>query len=319
VSAKNAAACVSLLAAGMAAALTAATMHAGPQENKPRSVFVAVADAKGASIPDFSVADVSVKAGGKDAAVTSVTPASDTMTISVLVSDDGSGVFRGPLARFLQKLQTRARFSLNSVVGQSLRVSDFTSDGVPLSAGLARLGPRERTPGGQLLSAISGALVELLKREDAAPVLLVLSVGGVEHISIPDDQVLEELRKSRAVMHVISIAGTAMRTARTGQAEPVATDAVSQQRAALAESEQFAGASDLNNVLDRGPAQSGGRRQEVLTATALLSALERAADDLAGRYLITYVPATGTKPGDRLSISTKRKGLVLRAPTRLPD
>src|SRR6185295_559775 len=120
-------------------------------------------------------------------------------------------------------------------------------------------------PGGQLLEAISVAARELQKREDAVPVIVVLSIGGIEHISVSDTQVLEEVRKSRAIMHVISVASSAMRTARAGQAEPAATDAVSQQRAALAESEQFAGASDLNNVLDRGPAQSGGRRQEVVT------------------------------------------------------
>jgi hypothetical protein len=51
----------------------------------------------------------------------------------------------------------------------------------------------------------------------------------------------------------------------------------------------------------------------------LVAALERAADDLASQYQITFRPPAGTKPGDRLSISTKRKGITLRAPTRLPD
>ena len=72
-------------------------------------------------------------------------------------------------------------------------------------------------------------------------------------------------------------------------------------------------------MLDRGPSQSGGRRQEVITATALAAALQQAAEDLAGQYEVTYESPAGAKPGDRLAISTRRKGVVLLAPTRLPN
>ena len=148
------------------------------------------------------------------------------------------------------------------------------------------------------------------------PVLLVLSVGGVEHTSLPGDRVLEDLRKSRATMVVVSTTRAASR-AQDEPAQP--TNNISQERAALAASEEFYGASDLNNVLDRGPSQSGGRRQEVITVTALFAALEQSAVDLAGQYRIAFVLPSDTKPGERLSISTKRKGLTLRAPARLPN
>jgi hypothetical protein len=304
---------------GLAVLWIVADPQAVPQAARSRTVYVTATDSKGARVDDLTAADVTVKEAGKDATVLAIGPAEKAMTIIALVSDEGSGVFRIPLARFIQRLQTKAQFALNSVVAQSLRVVDFTSAGGPLAAGLDRLGPRERTPSGQLLEAISSAAIEFQKREDARPVILVLSVGGVEHTSLSSDRVLDELRKSRAVMSVISVHGNAMRTAPSGQDAPAATDNISQQRAALAASEQFDGATDLNNVLDRGPSQSGGRRQEVITVTALIAALQQAAEELAGQYQVTYESPADTKPGDRLAVSTKRKGIVLRAPTRLPN
>ena len=200
----------------------AAAPRALAPADRPRTVYVTVTDSKGAPVTDLTAEDLTVKEGGRAATIVAVGPADKPMTIIALVADEGSGVFRLPLARFIQRLQTRAQFALNSVVAQSLRVADFTSAGGPLSAGLDQLGPRERTPRGQLLEAISSAALEFQKREDARPVLLVLSVGGVEHTSVPGDRVLDELRKSRAVMSVISVHGNAMRTtaSRTERAGP---------------------------------------------------------------------------------------------------
>ena len=297
----------------------AAAPRALAPADRPRTVYVTVTDSRGAPVTDLTDEDLTVKEGGRAAAIVAVGPAEKPMTIIALVSDEGSGVFRLPLARFIQRLQTKAQFALNSVVAQSLRVADFTSAGAQLSAGLDQLGPRERTPGGQLLEAISSAAVEFQKREDARPVLLVLSVGGVEHTSVPGGRVLDELRKSRAVMSVVSVQGNAMRTTPPGQNAPAATDNISQQRAALAASEQVDGASDLNNVLDRGPAQSGGRRQEVITATALVAALQHAAEDLAGQYEVTYRIACRRQARRSSGDLGQTQGRRPPRPTRLPD
>ena len=121
-------------------------------------------------------------------------------------------------------------------------------------------------------------------------------------------------------MFVISVKGSVFAAASPGQDAPAGTpNNITQQRAALAESEESSGARDLNTVLDRGPVQSGGQQRVVITATALVAALQQAAEELAGQYQVTYSPPPGTKPGDRLAISATRKGIVLRAPTRLPN
>ena len=40
---------------------------------------------------------------------------------------------------------------------------------------------------------------------------------------------------------------------------------------------------------------------------------------LKRQYVIEYTLPDGVKPSDRLSVTVKRKGVTLRAPTRVPD
>jgi len=43
------------------------------------------------------------------------------------------------------------------------------------------------------------------------------------------------------------------------------------------------------------------------------------ADELRAQYAVTYVLPDGVKPDKRFSISSKRKGITLRAPSVIPD
>ena len=46
---------------------------------------------------------------------------------------------------------------------------------------------------------------------------------------------------------------------------------------------------------------------------------EMLGDELMHQYLVTYTLPDGVKPSEKLSVSVKRKGVTLRAPTRIPD
>jgi len=70
-------------------------------------------------------------------------------------------------------------------------------------------------------------------------------------------------------------------------------------------------------VLGDGAKESGGHHDQVI-ATTHAKALEQLADELLHQYEITYTLPDGVKPSDRLSVSSKRKGVTLRAPSRLP-
>jgi hypothetical protein len=46
-------------------------------------------------------------------------------------------------------------------------------------------------------------------------------------------------------------------------------------------------------------------------------ALEQLADELLHQYEITYTLPDGVAPNEKLSVSSKRKGVTVRAPSRL--
>ena len=77
------------------------------------------------------------------------------------------------------------------------------------------------------------------------------------------------------------------------------------------------GALNLAQVLGDGASESGGRHDQVISTT-LVPALEQIAAELLNQYQITFVRRKAESPTTRLSVSSKRKGVTVRAPSRLP-
>ena len=125
------------------------------------------------------------------------------------------------------------------------------------------------------------------------------------------DDVREQLRKSGAILYVVSTVGAqraAPSQARAG---------ISNEQAQLRADEDADGALNLAQVLGDGAAESGGRHDQVISTT-LVPALEQVAAELLNQYQITYVRPQGGKPNDKISVTSKRKGVTVRAPARLP-
>ena len=76
---------------------------------------------------------------------------------------------------------------------------------------------------------------------------------------------------------------------------------------------------NLSEVLGDGPKQSGGHRDEIVAAAGIATDLEQLAESLKRQYLIEYALPDGVKPSDKISVSVKRSGITLWAPTRIPD
>src|SRR5690606_35422332 len=70
-------------------------------------------------------------------------------------------------------------------------------------------------------------------------------------------------------------------------------------------------------IMGDGSRQSGGRRIEVSALTAVPRALQQVADSLLSQYVITYAVPAGARSSDRLNVNLQRRGLTLRAPTRI--
>jgi VWFA-related protein len=273
-------------------------------EQQTRRVYVSAADKSGAPITDLTAADFTVKENGKDQAIVNVGPATGMLQIAILVDDNGTGLFRVGIARFIEALFNRAEFSISTVTGQMLKLVDYTSKAQPLTEAIGKLNARPSTnDGGQLLDGISEASLELEKREARRPVIVALTVGGQEHSTLPAHHVLDNLRKSGASLHVITVVNDTLRS------QPAATTAAG----LLGEN------MNLSEVLGDGPKQSGGYRDEIIAAASVLTGLQQLAESLKRQYVIEYTLPAGVRPSDKLSVSVKRKGVTLRAPTRIPD
>lgn len=276
----------------------------GASAQQARRVYVTAADAKGAPVRDLTAADFTVKEGGKTGEIVKVGPATGLIQIAILVDDNGTGIFRYAVGKFIEALLGRAEFAVSTVTGQMLRLVDYTSSAQVLSDVIGKLNARPATnDGGQLLEGISETAKELDRRNAPRPVILALTVGGVEHSTLPAHHVLDILRQSGAALHVVTVVNNTLRS----QSNPQTPGALQEENM------------NLSEVLGDGPKQSGGYREEIVAAAGIIQGVQQLAEALKNQYLIEYSLPAGVKPSDRLSVSIKRKGVTLRAPTRIPD
>ena len=271
---------------------------------QPRRVYVTAADARGAPVTDLTAADFTVKEGGKAGEIVKVGPATGLIRVAILVDDNGTGIFRFAVGKFIEALLGRAEFAISTVTGQMLKLVDYTSSAQALSDAIANLNARPSTnDGGQLLDGIAETAKDFDRRNAARPVILALTVGGVEHSTLPAHHVLDVLRRSGASLHVVTVVNNTLRS----QSNPQTPGA------------QLDENMNLSEVLGDGPKQSGGYREEIVAAAGIIQGVQQLAEALKNQYLIEYSLPAGARPSDKLTVSVKRKGVSLRAPTRIPD
>lgn len=268
-----------------------------------RTVYISVTDRNGVPVDNLLASDLEIREGGRLVTVASAGRASEPMQIDLIVDDNGTGLFRASLARFVQRMEGRAVMALRSVVGQTMKLVEFTPSVDALLTAIATLNARPGTPdGGQLLEGISEAALELHKVEAKRPIIIALTVGGEEHSTVNSDFVLNQLRKSGAALYVFSVANSALRPTIVAQTP----------KDLLQENMH------LYRVLGDGPKQSGGRHQQIVASTGVLLGLQHLASELASQYRVTYTLPAGAKRSEKLDVSVRRKDIVVRAPAKLP-
>lgn len=287
------------------AAVRAEPIVRAQAESPARTVFVTVTDKAGGAVPDLGPADFIVKIGGKERQVVHVEPATAPLKIALIVDDNGTGIFRYGVGKFIEKLQGHAEFAISKVNGQTQKLVGYTTDVRELSEAIALLNARPQTAdGGQLLEGIAETAGEFKNRRALRAIIVALTVGGEEHSTLPAHHVLDELRKSGAALHVVSVSGSTLRS----------TVAVQKPSALLGEN------FNLNEVLGEGPKQSGGTREEVVATAGLVSGLQQLAQTLLrGQYAVSYSERADEKPSDRINVALRVSGANLLAPTRIPD
>jgi VWFA-related protein len=271
-------------------------------EGLSRTVYVTVTDKNNIPVTDLGPGDFVVKEGGKTRDVVEAGLTNVPLKVALIVDDNGTGVFRYGVAKFIERLQGRAEFALSTVAGQHQKIVDYTTDVDELTRAINQLVARPSTnDGGQLLEGVFETAKDFQRRQTRRPVIVVLTVGGEEHSTVPAHHVLEELQKSGAALHVFAMNSSALR----------GTVAVSRPGALLEEN------LNLSEVLGDGPKQSGGRREEIVASAGIVVGLQQLAEALRSQYAVSFSRSDPPKSGDKLSVSLKRPGLTVRAPARL--
>ena len=281
-----------LLAGGVLAATNAAPTR--------RSVHVTVVDNQGAPLTDLTAADFTLKEGGRDRDIVTAEIDKAPLQIALAVEQTLTPLVpvRQGMMDFVQRIAPMAHVEL-VVVGQGNRVAVPSDADLQTMVAAIRALPTVQRPSdaNHIPEGVASMAEGFIKSRPARPVILMIALYTEQPSAIDPARVLSLLKDSNALFHSIAIefGGTSI------AAGQVAENAGRAQ------------------VLGDGPPQTGGRRWPITIATAIPAALQQIAAELGSQYKITYVLPDGQKPSDRLQVSTKRRGVTLRSPTRISD
>ena len=297
----------SFLTASVVGFLALANLPASPQPSTPAArtstVFVTALEENGAPVVDLVADDFTIKEDGKSREVLKAELARAPVQVAIIVDDNGTGIFRAGLVSFVRLMQGRGEMTLSTVVGQTQRLVEYTTDVDRLATAIVALMARPGTPdGGQLLEGIFQAAKEQEKRDAERPVIVVVTVGGEEHSTLPAHHVLDQLARSGSTLYVITVANNTLRVMR-----PI------DKPSALLEENLH-----LSEVLGEGPKQTGGWREVIVAAPGITPGLQRIAAELKAQYAVAYSRPAKGKAMERLAVSINRRGVLLRAPSKVP-
>jgi hypothetical protein len=249
-------------------------------------------------VTDLTAADFVVKEGGKEREVVQAEPAKTRLRLALGVEErlaPDTAVRQG-IFEFVKRMAGAADISLITIGLANATIVDYTSDAGLLVEGINKLGlnaSRESNMAEGILEIVEG----FASAKPPRPAVVVVAIAGGQ-TSIDPRNFLAKLGDSGVTMHATTLGGGRISSAPLG---------------ALGEE------NSRDQVLGDGPKQSGGRHIDVNATAGFPKALQQIAGDLLAQYAITYVLPDGVKPGKRFNISTKRRGVTLRAPSTIPE
>jgi hypothetical protein len=232
------------------------------------------------------------------------------MQLVLLVDDSGPGIqyVRSAVGEIVRIVEGVAEIAIVSTAAQNATLVDFTTDASQLASAVRQLMTRS-TSGGYLLDAIERAAGTLRERSAPRPVVVVIALEGTEYSNISPPRVLEAVRQSAAVVHVLSVGKPSLKTMTPWNQRP--TQSIHD---------------SLDETISRGtvsveaPRRSGGRFEQVLEFTGLPARAAEIARELRDQLVVTYAQAEpAAKGAGKLDLSVKRRGIKVRAPKFVPS
>ncbi|MBI2219586.1 MAG: hypothetical protein HYU53_00060 [Acidobacteria bacterium] len=281
----------------LTAVLIASTLPGSAAGAAERNVIISALDAKKAPVGDLTPGDLVVGEDGVAREVLRVRRATAPLSIALLVDDSDAASpaiadIRSGLEAFLGALDAPHEVALVTFGERSTLLVEYTRDRERLTRGALRVFARPQS-GAYFLDALTDAARGLEKRAPERPVIVAVVTEGVEFSNRHYPDVLRQLFASGAAFHALVLSGVV-------RANPVAEEI-----------------RNRNVVLDEGTRGTGGRRDQLLSSTALAATLRELAAELQHQWIVTYSrPDTLLMP-ERLHVEAKREGLTVRARTNL--
>jgi len=283
-----------------ALSLAAACLLPAAPSGQAKSVdaYVSVVDGKGDPAKGLVETDFRVREDGVVREVQKAGVATDQLTIALLVDDSQAAsralqMMREALDTFIGALDGKAEIAIITFGDRPTIAVDYTTDRKKLLDAAHRIFPRQGG-GAYLLDAIVDASKGLQKREVPRRVIAVLTIDDeIEFSNRQYTQVLDELDKSRAALHVVTL-GTP------------SSSQVDEMR-------------NRNQVIAIGTERTGGRRDNVLAYTGAAPHMKQLANELIYQYKVTYARPETLIPPERIEVTVSKPGLTARSRTRNPE
>jgi len=245
-----------------------------PAGQSQRAIIVTVLDQTGAPVKNVAPADLSVVEDGATREVVDVKPATDPMTIAILVDNtkpqQGKNAptqeIRAALTSFVKIVQSaspESQIGLWEFAGAGIMTQKPTVKMEDVTKKISRHFPGQQ-PGGVLLEALTDASKELSKK-GVGPrrIILSLSLSSPEVSTGDPRDVAMAMQKAGVNFWAVSV-------------------------------ETGGGATPSRElILDNVTAASGGLRINVVTPIALEAQVKLIAEAITSQYLVTY-----TRPAD---------------------
>jgi hypothetical protein len=257
-----------------------------------RAMYVSVLDKKGTPVDIVAPGDLVVREDNVTREVLRVVPAGEPMQIALLVDDSAPAEryirdYREALPAFIEEILAdesvtgKHQISVIGLAGRPTIITQYTSDKAELIKGVNRIFAQQGS-GSYLMDGIREVGRGMMKRPSTRPIMVLVTTEGPELSGRDHAQTLEPLRNSGAALHVIVVGNP------TNQQTERAV------------------------FLNRGPAESGGQYDVILTGSALTQRLKKLATELTHQYQVTYARPKSLIPPEKVTISSPRTEWVVR-------